>query len=208
MAIFQNKRIIPLFEEFGNVPLACQTAKGIDVGGMEPQQVVDAIQKMIIQPSQKQNATAKPAVGKAKPAPKKALIIDPNKVVDLDLNWVLLMGTPTVVEGHDGWGQPMQTWGNKKVDECHVSIKGSKLMITDKKGKKEVLTLDLLDVTGIQKANYKIGVSHRGMLSTATRVCVIISYKDGKIFSLTQTKDETDYLQNQLITAMNVVRGE
>jgi hypothetical protein len=50
MALFQNKRIIPLFEEFSEVPPACQPYLGVNVAGKLPDQVLEALYKLITAP--------------------------------------------------------------------------------------------------------------------------------------------------------------
>jgi hypothetical protein len=47
MAYFQNKRVIPLFEDFEKVPIIFQPYKGINVVGKSPKDIVDEIYLML-----------------------------------------------------------------------------------------------------------------------------------------------------------------
>ncbi|TFF85136.1 MAG: TIR domain-containing protein [Promethearchaeota archaeon] len=47
MAYFQNKRVIPLFEDFNKVPIIFQPYKGVNVVGKNPKDIVDEIYLML-----------------------------------------------------------------------------------------------------------------------------------------------------------------
>jgi len=61
MALLQNKRIIPLFEEFTEVPPACQPYLSVNVSAKLPQQIAVELHKLI--------RGAAPVASSPRPAP-------------------------------------------------------------------------------------------------------------------------------------------
>jgi hypothetical protein len=47
MAVFRNMRIVPLFEDFKNVPLSCQVSRGINISGKRPAEIAASIHQMV-----------------------------------------------------------------------------------------------------------------------------------------------------------------
>ncbi len=136
---------------------------------------------------------------------------------DLGKDWELLMGTPTLVSTTAGTlrtqqvgnrAVPIQKIGNKTVEKCVLCIEGARLVVSDAKGKKVHLTMDLASVKDAKLAQLSfMWGSNTQWPKQVTKYFAVVSCADGKTYSFGQAKDESDFHQTELIAAINNAKG-